>query len=118
MQKADHSLLHRRSEASQYLKNKWGVNYAARTLAKYACLSSDGPEMHYVGRIPYYSEQGLDEFALKRIGPACRSTSDRGVAVGVADHSAQGCHPAHVAPGDPPQRVIRQSLGRVRRRQR
>jgi hypothetical protein len=73
-----HSLkFFRRSEASAYLKEKWGWDYAHRTLAKIACISSDGPEMHYIGRIPYYSQQALDEFAQKKIGPACRSTSDR-----------------------------------------
>ena len=47
----------------------WGVDYAPKTLAKIACISSDGPEMHYIGRIPYYSQQALDEFAQKKLDP-------------------------------------------------
>jgi hypothetical protein len=75
-EKSNSLRLFRRSEASAYLKDTWGVNFAHKTLAKIACTSSDGPEMHYIGRIPYYSQKGLDEFAQKKIGPACRSTSE------------------------------------------
>jgi hypothetical protein len=32
--------------------------------------------MHYVGRIPLYTIEGLDKYAKKRIGPPRRSTSD------------------------------------------
>jgi hypothetical protein len=67
----------RRRLASGYLKETWGLDVAPRTLAKIACLSSDGPVMHYVGRIPYYSKESLDDFARKKIGPAQRSTSER-----------------------------------------
>jgi hypothetical protein len=68
----------RRRAASEYLKETWGLDFAPRTLAKIACVSSDGPAMHYVGRIPYYSKESLDEFARKKIGPARHSTADRG----------------------------------------
>jgi hypothetical protein len=67
----------RRRPASGYLKETWGLDFAPRTLAKIACVSSEGPEMHYVGRIPYYSKEALDDFARRRIGPARCSTSHR-----------------------------------------
>jgi hypothetical protein len=91
--------LYRRSDASAYLKDTWGVTFAPKTLAKIACISSDGPEMHYIGRIPYYSQRGLDEFAQNKIGPACRSTSDReGRAPEVAPDSSRGDLPTHIKP--------------------
>ena len=66
----------RRADAARYLQDKWGLPTAARTLAKLACVSSEGPEMHYAGRIPLYTPEGLDRYAERRIGPAKRSTSD------------------------------------------
>jgi len=69
----------RRSDAAKYLRDRWGLPCATRTLAKIACISSDGPEMHYAGRIPLYTPESLDEYALKKIGPARRSTSDTGL---------------------------------------
>jgi hypothetical protein len=73
----DQPYLFRRRFASEYLKETWGLDFAPRTLAKIACVSSEGPVMHYVGRIPYYSKQSLDDFARKKIGPAQCSTSER-----------------------------------------
>ena len=67
----------RRRDAAKYLKITWGIDCAPRTLAKIACISSDGPEMHYIGRIPYYEKTGLDDFAAKSLGPVSRSTSDK-----------------------------------------
>src|SRR5262245_66257904 len=68
---------YRRRDASRYLKEFWGLDFAPRTLAKVACVSSDGPSMQYIGRIPYYSRDALDDFAGKKLGSAGRSTSDR-----------------------------------------
>jgi hypothetical protein len=76
----------RRAAAAKYLQEVWGIPAAARTLAKLACVSSDGPEMHYVGRIPLYTIEGLDKYAEKRIGPPRRSTSDVG---GTIDQRAE-----------------------------
>jgi hypothetical protein len=67
----------RRANAAKYVRERWGIPCAARTLAKIACVSSDGPEMRYVGRFPLYSTKSLDAWAEKKIGPARRSTSDR-----------------------------------------
>jgi hypothetical protein len=68
----------RRSAAATYIREQWGIPCATRTLAKIACVASDGPELHYVGRIPLYTTQSLDDWAIKKIGPARRSTSDPG----------------------------------------
>jgi hypothetical protein len=67
----------RRREAAKYVRERWGIPCAARTLAKIACISSDGPEMHYAGRIPLYTIEALDTWASNKIGPPRRSTSDR-----------------------------------------
>jgi hypothetical protein len=76
--KSQSQMHYRRSGASAYLYENYGIRIATRTLAKIACISSDGPEMRYMGRIPYYSQNSLDEYAQRKIGPACRSTSERG----------------------------------------
>jgi hypothetical protein len=71
----------RRHDAAKYVRERWGIPCATRTLAKIACVSSDGPEMYYAGRVPLYTAESLDAWALKKIGPARRSTSDQGEAV-------------------------------------
>jgi len=71
------NILLRRADASKYLKETWGIDFATGTLAKIACTSSDGPPFHKAGRWPLYPKTGLDEFALRRLGPLRRSTSDR-----------------------------------------
>jgi hypothetical protein len=68
----------RRAEAARYLREVWGLPRTARTLAKIACVSSDGPAMHYAGRIPLYTPRSLDQYALEKIGPARRSTFEAG----------------------------------------
>jgi hypothetical protein len=66
----------RRKQAGSYLREKWGVGSAA-TLAKLACLGG-GPPMSYIGRrIPVYTTDDLDAWALSRISAPVRSTSDR-----------------------------------------
>jgi hypothetical protein len=74
----------RRADAAKYVRERWGLPLAARTLAKIACVSSDGPEMHYAGRIPLYTPESLDNWAAKKIGPPRSSTSDNGI----NDHGA------------------------------
>jgi hypothetical protein len=95
----------RRADAAKYVRERWGVPCAARTLAKIACISSDGPEMHYAGRIPLYTTESLDAWALKKIGPPRRSTSDHNESVSLPEAllapraepgrmlSAAGCGP-------------------------
>jgi len=65
----------RRKDASKYLSEKWGIPRSPRTLAKIACVSSDGPPMVYAGRIPLYPIDGLDEYAKGQLSLPVRSTS-------------------------------------------
>ncbi len=46
----------RRSEAAKYVEDTYGIPCAPKTLAKLACVSSDGPPFQMAGRIPLYSE--------------------------------------------------------------
>ena len=66
----------RRAAASEYLKEVWGLDYAARTLAKLACIGG-GPAMEYADRIPLYTEPSLDSFARSKLSGPVRSTSER-----------------------------------------
>ncbi len=66
----------RRTEASAYLKDTWGIDVAPKTLAKLACIGG-GPVMEYVGRLPTYPLDGLDDYARAKIGPRVASTSQR-----------------------------------------
>ena len=45
------------------------VPCSPKTLAKLACVSSDGPPFRLAGRIPLYPRQGLDAWALSKIRP-------------------------------------------------
>jgi hypothetical protein len=81
------SLYLRRSAAAKYVQEKWGLPCAPRTLAKLACVASDGLAMYYFGRIPLYTEESLDNWALKRVSAPQRSTSDR---QGRANEGADG----------------------------
>ena len=67
----------RRADAAKYIRERWGIPCAPRTLAKIACVSSDGPEMHYAGRVPLYTPKSLDAWAAMKIGPPQNSTSHR-----------------------------------------
>lgn len=69
----------RRSEASTYLRDKYGLRYAPTTLAKLASIGG-GPSFIYSGFFPIYPEASLDQWALARISPLRRSTSDHGSA--------------------------------------
>ena len=67
----------RRAEASVYLKEKWGLDYKANTLAKLATLGG-GPRFEHAGRFPLYREDELDIWAAARFSPLKSSTSDTG----------------------------------------
>ena len=73
----DHYRRLRRSEASQYLKARWGITRAPQTLAKLAC-DGGGPRYQCAGRIPLYPEPELDRWAQSLLSPLRRSTSDTG----------------------------------------
>ncbi len=64
----------RRKAAGEYLKAKYGFG-SEKTLAKLACIGG-GPEFCKAGTAALYQPAKLDEWALAKIGPSQRSTSD------------------------------------------
>ncbi len=71
----------RRSEASAYLKEKWGISRNPATLAKLACIGG-GPKFQHVGRVPLYPCEELDLWAEAMLSPLKSSTTDLGVSNG------------------------------------
>ncbi len=65
----------RRTEASVYLKETWGIDRAPSTLAKLATIGG-GPRFEKANRIPLYSPEFLDEWARSILSPPMTSTSD------------------------------------------
>jgi hypothetical protein len=63
-----------RREAAEYIKTVHNIPCSWRTLAKLACVSSDGPPFRRAGRWPLYSASDLDAWALSQLGPLMRST--------------------------------------------
>jgi hypothetical protein len=68
---------YRRTEASRYLKERYGLSVAPATLAKLACIGGS-PPFYRAGRIPIYPRNGLDDWAVNRLGPLLTTTSDTG----------------------------------------
>lgn len=64
----------RRREAAAYLCAKYGFG-AARTLAKGA-VTGDTPAYQKAGKIVLYTRDALDVWAMSKIGPMRRSTSE------------------------------------------
>lgn len=64
-----------RSEASYYLRQRYGIRAKPATLAKYASLGG-GPVFRHAGRNVVYLQKDLDSWALNRMGPTVRSTSE------------------------------------------
>jgi hypothetical protein len=65
----------RRAEAARYVADAY-FPCSPKTLAKLACVSSNGPPFRRAGRIPLYPRSGLDAWAQEKIGPLVRSTSE------------------------------------------
>lgn len=65
----------RRWEASRYLREQHGIELQPTTLAKIACLGSDGPPFFKCGRVPLYPIDELDRWAVARLGPLRTNTS-------------------------------------------
>ena len=65
----------RRPQASQYLADVWGLQYAASTLSK-MCSLGLGPETHHAGRTALHSPDSLDAFAKSRIKGPLRKTAE------------------------------------------
>lgn len=68
----------RRKEAAKYVVEKHGVPCTQQTLAKIACISSEGPPFRLAGRFPLYPVSGLDAWAIAKIGPLVRSNAEAG----------------------------------------
>jgi hypothetical protein len=66
----------RRTEAAKYVTETYGIPCSPKTLAKLACVSSDGPPFRMAGRTPLYPIANLDAWAQSKIGPLVRSTSE------------------------------------------
>lgn len=66
----------RRAEAAKYVVEKHNVPCSPKTLAKLACLNSNGPPYRLAGRFPLYPVSGLDAWALAKLGPLVRSTAE------------------------------------------
>ena len=65
----------RRTAASEYLREKWGLSYKPTTLAKLATLGG-GPAFEHFGRWPLYSPEELDKWVAARLSGLKSSTSD------------------------------------------
>ena len=66
---------YRRSEASAYLKENYGLSYTTATLAKLATVGG-GPPYHAGSRFPLYPQSALDQWAPRKLGPLVRSSSE------------------------------------------
>jgi hypothetical protein len=66
----------RRTEAATYVTETYGIPCSPKTLAKLACVTSDGPPFRLAGRFPLYPTSGLDAWARSKIGPLVRSTAE------------------------------------------
>jgi hypothetical protein len=65
----------RREQAAKYVVETYNVPCSPKTLAKLACVSSEGPPFRLAGRFPLYPVSGLDAWAQSKIGPLVQSTS-------------------------------------------
>jgi hypothetical protein len=73
---ANQDRLLRRTEAAKYVTETYGFPCSPKTLAKFACVSSEGPPFRMAGRTPLYPIPSLDTWAQSKIGPLIRSTSE------------------------------------------
>ncbi len=67
--------LMRRKMASEYLQEVHGVSLSPATLAKLATIGGS-PPFYKDGPFPKYDRDGLDAFAVARLGRLRTSTSD------------------------------------------
>jgi hypothetical protein len=74
-QPASAERLFRRNAAATYLTETYGFSCSPKTLAKWACVGSDGPPFRMFGRTPLYPQSCLDAWAESRLGPVVSSTS-------------------------------------------
>lgn len=64
----------RREKAAEYLRVVYGIDLKLSTLAKFASTGG-GPGFQKDGRWPLYPRQELDAWAIERLGPVRRNTS-------------------------------------------
>jgi hypothetical protein len=64
-----------RQQASDYLRDRWGLSYAAHTLALYA-VKGTGPEYSKAGPRAMYTREALDEFAKTKLTGPSKKASD------------------------------------------
>ena len=64
----------RRSEACNYLYEKYGIQRKPQTLAKLA-VTGGGPSYVKANRVPLYPPQSLDTWAASIMSPLMTSTS-------------------------------------------
>ena len=64
----------RRTGASKYLLDTWGISRKPSTLSKLATIGGD-PPFRKDGNIPLYTEQGLDAWARATLTDEVTSTS-------------------------------------------
>jgi hypothetical protein len=67
----------RRSAASEYIRETWGLSYKPATLAKLASVGG-GPRFEHFGRWPLYRRDELDRWVCERMSGLKSSTSDCG----------------------------------------
>jgi hypothetical protein len=75
----------RRSEAAKYVKDTYNMPCSPKSLAKYACIGSDGPPFRLVGRFPLYPISGLDEWVKGKMTRIVRSTSQLAASVSLPE---------------------------------
>lgn len=74
----DTSRLLTRKEAAEYLSSVIGLRTSPRTLAKWVTVGG-GPPYYKPDRRVFYAPEDLLDWALKKLGPKRRSSSDRPV---------------------------------------
>lgn len=65
----------RRQKAAQYVKEKWGVPCAPKTLAKLAVVGGGPPFVRY-GRVPLSDIESLDNWVRSKLSRQFKSTSE------------------------------------------
>ena len=69
------SRLLRRSEAANYVQNRWGYPLSPKTLAKLAVVGG-GPKFRKASRFPLYEVACLDEWVRSKLSLPVSSTSE------------------------------------------
>jgi hypothetical protein len=65
----------RRSEAANYVQNRWGYPLSPKTLAKLAVVGG-GPKFRKASRFPLYEVVWLDEWVRSKLSLPVSSTSE------------------------------------------